>query len=56
MSLAQQRANPRPPSAIGRKKVQQQPRSMLAKNSDDEYSDDNYDADDFDDAADAEAD
>ena len=29
---------------------------MLAKNSDEEYSDDNYDGDDFDDAADAEAD
>ena len=29
---------------------------MLAKGSDDEYSDDNYDGDDFDDAADEEAD
>lgn len=31
-------------------------KSMLASNSDDDYSDDNYDENDFDDAADEEAD
>ena len=31
-------------------------KSMLASNSEDEYSDDNYDENDFDDAADEEAD
>ena len=56
MSLAQQKANPRPPSSSGRKpKVVT--KSMLHENSggSDDYSEDNYD-NDFDEAADVEAD
>ena len=58
--MAHQKANPRPPSSSGRKVITKTgvppKKSMLAQNSDDDYSEDNYDENDFDDAADEEAD
>ena len=55
MSLANQRANPRPPSSSGRKAAAQS--KLLAQNSsgDSNYSEDNYD-NDFDENEDKEAD
>lgn len=56
MSLAHQKANPRPPSSSGRKGGKAvQPKTLLAQNSDDSGSGSNY-GDDFNDDPDEEAD